>query len=1186
MSVDKRFSSLTTTRPSTVAGRQETRPVLLLLSYTTCGSRKRTFQALLAMEAKKLGPQPWTLVQAGLNVINTEASLSMTLSRRRHRVRKIVDGDGFESDEMGSAVVGAPRRLVANEGLNKMIDENIDDDMNTSNSQEGVTALGDIVDEIEDVLSDVEQSGCSNKIGLTLSRVLTRDDSAIVPEQLDDDPVPSMSEDSLDEDKLAGNVGRKKRAPAKRSKNSTADLSESDKIKGKSARRTKKVYQPSNTLYKLWKTSALVDASPVDRNNDSDASGSSSPSSMSPESLSEATTSNRPAHVSPGLVKLKVPRPFLQEIKLSSPSSSLMKALHQRPQYPSPKKKKPRRQEFTLMSDNEGDIARLFSKRQSTQCDKATSVVGTLDDKSLSPPTPPRSISGEEDDDSANASTESIAKQGKASDGIISSSVSATSALTVREKPKKPIHPFFLKKKLDSPKLLDVSAEFSATDAGLSTATPVANPPTKIVLQTNGVKQPIHPFFLGSKARASTTNLLDDTLQQSDTSGYDTDAVNSSSKEKRISVASTCRQMTVSSTDNRIPCNAIPPDWPSRTNRHVIYRVPAVKDLSQSRKDTQYSHSRLRKLKTTAVHIPKSEDVVEKRLSGLKLNDKSARIDNLLPFPIRHVLKSGDLQILALQHVDLSRHPYLEYLYRERLPHQCAFDRADFEDQMWSAKYAPQRSIDIAVLDDTALLVRKWLSARMDGVVDRSKVLRIGWMKSMQRRQKQDDLDGFISFDEEEGAKFEVDPLSSSEDDYEVSVDLSISMQTTNSDDRDSSTEDDQDRVEGYKRRKARRSKRQQNSTRQNRVCRLRPKSERPSRHSNVLILSGPASSFKTASVYAAAAELGYFVFEIHAGQKRSGKDILDQVGEMSQSHIVHHKSNLPGDQDTPVFKQKSFVLVEDVDTIYEDDKAFWSSLTKFIETSKRPVILTCTDKSLIPVDLLEANPGSLIEFAPSNLDIETDMLWMISLCEGHLLPKSDVRELLQCVKGDLRAAIAQLQFWCQMAVGDERKGLSWVLIRSRDTKHEDLRSTRVISENTFTRGLLRHSFDSKSLTAIEDFKNDGVAMLDAPIASRITNIKHLETVYDLLSSADLWRSGMHTAFEVPLIPDSDEQFADPWQPRDMTLGCPMVASELQRVVEPYDYELSMSDTAETIAQSFLDSQGLRISILDCGYVH
>ncbi|KAK9428226.1 hypothetical protein V1505DRAFT_228488 [Lipomyces doorenjongii] len=690
--------------------------------------------------------------------------------------------------------------------------------------------------------------------------------------------------------------------------------------------------------------------------------------------------------------------------------------------------------------------------------------------------------------------------------------------------------------------------------------------------------------FFRAKARSSITNILDDTLQQSDTSGYDTDAVNSSSssKEKRISIASSCGQLTGSSTDSRMLINAIPPDWPSRINRHVIYRDSTVIGLSQCRKNSQYSQSRLRKLKTTAVHIPKSEDVVKKRLSGLKLNDKCG--DKLLPFPIRHVLKSGDLQILALQHVDISRHPYLEYLYRECLPHQCAFDRADFEDQMWSAKYSPQRSIDVAVLDDTALLVRKWLSVRMDGVMDRSKVLKIGWMKSMQRRQKQDDLDGFICFDEDGGPKIEVDSLSSSEDDYEVSVDLS--MQTTNIADRGSSTEDDQDRVEGYKRRKVRRSKRQQSSTRQNRVSRLRPKSERPSRHSNVLILSGPASSFKTASVYAAAAELGYFVFEIHAGQKRSGKDILDQVGEMSQSHIVHHKSSVPGNQDTPVFKQKSFVLVEDVDTIYEDDKAFWSSLTKFIETSKRPVILTCTDKSLIPVDLLEANPGSLIEFTPSNLDLETDMLWMISLCEGHLLPKPDVRELLQCVNGDLRAALAQLQFWCQMAVGDERKGLSWVLIPSRDQKHEDLRSTRVISENTFTRGLLRHSFDSKSLTTIEDFTDDCVAMLDAPISSRITNIKHLETVYDLLSSADLWRNGMHTAFEVPLIPDSEEQFADPWQPRDMTLGCPMVASELQRVVEPYDYELSMSDTAETIAQSFLDSRGLRISILDYGYVH
>ncbi|KAK9364954.1 hypothetical protein V1509DRAFT_634723 [Lipomyces kononenkoae] len=1094
----------------------------------------------------------------------------MSQLKRKAASHKLIEGDGFEPEEMRSAVSGNSKYIFGNPRGNDTRDKN------TGNGLDGDETVGDIVDDIESVPSEVEQYGSNKKNGRTLSRVLTDDDCVLVPEQLDDDPVPSMSEDSLNEDAPERERGKriKKRTRSKKSSTVSSDL---DKTQTKTAKRSRKKYLQSNTLYRLWKTpDALINASLVDMVNGSPASGSSSPSTVSPES---PATPSQTCH---RVVKLKVPKSILNELQVQSPTPS---ALHERPVPRSPNNKKPRTKVFTLISDNEDDTAGFVAKRQATQCNSAASAVVSPMDQCVSPPTPPKSNdSGDEDDDSTSGIMKSfidLDKVGKISGGAVSGSHSVTKTLDVMgPEPKRPIHPFFLKKKSGS--ALSVKAvELSSTEEDLSTDGQSGSLRYNGASHNNDVKQPIHPFFLGAKARLSPKNMLDDSLQQSDTSGYDTDLVNASSKEKK-----NCRQSTGESPSYRMHSHTLLPDWPSRANRHVIYRQdPSEESLLQSRNNTFYSHSRTRKYKATSVGIPKSEDVVRKQLSGLLLGHKSAGKDKLMPFPIRHVLKSGQVQVLALQHVDLTRHPYLQYLYHERLPHQSAFDRADFEDQMWSAKYAPQRSIDVAVVDDSALLVRKWLSARMDGGGDRSKVLRIGWMKSIQRRQKQDDLDGFISFDEEnDGAKIDIDPISSSEEDYDPSV--CNAMQTTyNNADRGSSTDDDQETVDGYQRRKARRSKRRHNlEVKHSKLSRLRPKNKRPSRHSNVLILSGPTSSFKTASVYAAAMELGFFVFEIHAGQKRSGKDIFDQVGEMSQSHLVHHKSGVPHDRDTPVFKQKSLVLLEDVDIIYEEDKAFWSSLTKFIETSKRPVILTCTDKSLVPVELLDANPGSLIEFSSCSLDVKTDLVWMISLCEGHLLPKPDVRALLGSMNGDLRAALAQLQLWCQMAVGDERKGLGWVLVHSRDEKREDAKSTRVISENTFTRGLFRHIFDSgQQIHVTKD--EDCSAMPDDPIPSS-KNLNNLDAVYDLLSSADLWRSGMHTLFEVPLIPDSDEVFADPCQARDMIVGCPIVASELQRVVKPYDYELNMSATAECCAQSILDSHGLRITFLDhYGYV-
>jgi hypothetical protein len=57
---------------------------------------------------------------------------------------------------------------------------------------------------------------------------------------------------------------------------------------------------------------------------------------------------------------------------------------------------------------------------------------------------------------------------------------------------------------------------------------------------------------------------------------------------------------------------------------------------------------------------------------------------------------------------------------------------------------------------------------------------------------------------------------------------------------------------------------------------------------SNTILLSGPAGSCKTASVYACAEESGYEVFEVSPGMRRTGKEVLGLVGEMAENHHVH----------------------------------------------------------------------------------------------------------------------------------------------------------------------------------------------------------------------------------------------------------------------------------------------------------
>ncbi|XP_038612945.1 ATPase family AAA domain-containing protein 5 isoform X2 [Tachyglossus aculeatus] len=58
----------------------------------------------------------------------------------------------------------------------------------------------------------------------------------------------------------------------------------------------------------------------------------------------------------------------------------------------------------------------------------------------------------------------------------------------------------------------------------------------------------------------------------------------------------------------------------------------------------------------------------------------------------------------------------------------------------------------------------------------------------------------------------------------------------------------------------------------------------------NTILITGPTGVGKTAAVYACAQELGFKVFEVNASSQRSGRQILSQLKEATQSHQVDKK--------------------------------------------------------------------------------------------------------------------------------------------------------------------------------------------------------------------------------------------------------------------------------------------------------
>ena len=154
------------------------------------------------------------------------------------------------------------------------------------------------------------------------------------------------------------------------------------------------------------------------------------------------------------------------------------------------------------------------------------------------------------------------------------------------------------------------------------------------------------------------------------------------------------------------------------------------------------------------------------------------------------------------------------------------------------------------------------------------------------------------------------------------------------------------------------------------------------------VLCCGLSGSGKTATVYAAAKELGFTVLEVNASRKRSGADILNQFGEATQSRRLGGGGSEPGsgsinpnkpkgvgglfgafgvkpksgskkrksdsdisqdDKDSSKDKESSktssqkntLILFEEVDVLRGEDRGFMAALATLIRTSKRPIVLT-----------------------------------------------------------------------------------------------------------------------------------------------------------------------------------------------------------------------------------------------------
>ncbi|EPB83396.1 hypothetical protein HMPREF1544_09871 [Mucor circinelloides 1006PhL] len=267
---------------------------------------------------------------------------------------------------------------------------------------------------------------------------------------------------------------------------------------------------------------------------------------------------------------------------------------------------------------------------------------------------------------------------------------------------------------------------------------------------------------------------------------------------------------------------------------------------------------------------------------------------------------------------------------------------------------------------------------------------------------------------------------------------------------------------------------------------------KKESMRSNIILLVGDHGIGKTASVYTIAEQMDYEVFEINPGSKRSGKDIMSAVGEMTKSHLVAfgiappasagslfvEKPSCNSSTDTKPGKKKklnpslrssfstttaskptlkdylvkkkpsaatcnvpaiappatkqSLILLEEVDMLFEEDKGFWAAVIDLSQTSKRPIIMTCNDPEQVPIENMSLQV--IIDMKPPAENELLAYLWLICFAEGYTVDPADLVCLVAFLGRDTRQLIQTLELFAGQGIFGHYLGIN---------KHMDLLETK-----------------------------------------------------------------------------------------------------------------------------------------------
>ncbi len=244
------------------------------------------------------------------------------------------------------------------------------------------------------------------------------------------------------------------------------------------------------------------------------------------------------------------------------------------------------------------------------------------------------------------------------------------------------------------------------------------------------------------------------------------------------------------------------------------------------------------------------------------------------------------------------------------------------------------------------------------------------------------------------------------------------------------------------------------------------------------VLIYGPTGCGKTSAVQVMGKELNVELFEINASDARNKENIEQTIG------------NSLGQQS--LFAKGKLILIDDIDALSgTKDRGGLPTIQSLIESSKYPIAITCINPWEDKYSKLRKQ-CLLIEFQALKKETLLQHLTNIAETESIICPEKELLEIIKLSKGDLRAAIGDLQTY------SITKTLSTEEKSERD-REEDMQFC------------LRKIFKSKKweetiniFDKVDEDLNECILWLDENLPKEY-NADDLKKAYSYISKADVY---------------------------------------------------------------------------------